>query len=101
MWLTCMQHRLVATIGIKQSRKVTRKAIQEVDVQKACETIIEPPGGVPIALRLQSNLLYGVSRVHSQQSTYLLTDVEKVQGQMRTFFTSMTNGLDPAAGKAK
>ena len=48
--------RLVATIGSKSNtKKVTRKAILDVDVRKACETIIEPE--VPLALRLQSNLL--------------------------------------------
>ncbi|KAJ8132207.1 hypothetical protein O1611_g1417 [Lasiodiplodia mahajangana] len=58
--------RLVATTSSKSStRKVTRKAIQEVDVQRACGKILEP--GAPIALRLQGNLLYGISRVHNQQ----------------------------------
>ena len=48
--------RLVATLGSKSSlKKVTRKAILDVDVQKACETIVTPEA--PMALRLQSNLL--------------------------------------------
>nr|POE79386.1 meiotic recombination protein rec8 [Quercus suber] len=47
---------LVATLGSKSNlKKVTRKAIIDVDVQKACETICEPEA--PLALRLQSNLL--------------------------------------------
>lgn len=51
--LTC---RLVATLGSKSSlKKVSRKAILDVDVQKACETIVMPDA--PMALRLQSNLL--------------------------------------------
>ena len=62
--------RLVATLGSKSSlRKVNRKDIQAVNVKKACETIITPEA--PMALRLQSNLLYdlflhdtGPSRVH-------------------------------------
>jgi hypothetical protein len=49
--------RLVATLGAKSNtKKVTRKAILDVDVRKACETIIQPEA--PMALRLQSNLLY-------------------------------------------
>ncbi|KAH0533852.1 hypothetical protein FGG08_007522 [Glutinoglossum americanum] len=49
---------LVATLGSQSSlRKVSRKAILDVDVSKACETIIAPEA--PMALRLQSNLLPG------------------------------------------
>ena len=48
--------RLVATLGNKNSlKKVSRKAILDVDVQRACETIVTPEA--PMALRLQSNLL--------------------------------------------
>ena len=50
------QSRLVATLGSKSTlRKVNRKAILDVDVPKACETILAPEA--PMALRLQSNLL--------------------------------------------
>ncbi|KAI0487257.1 Rec8 like protein-domain-containing protein [Xylaria cf. heliscus] len=92
---------LVATIGNQSgTRKVTRKAIQEVDVQRACGKILEP--GAPIALRLQGNLLYGVSRVHNQQCTYLVADAKKIQDQMKLFFNAFSgNQLDPEAGKTK
>ncbi|KAI0537530.1 Rec8 like protein-domain-containing protein [Xylaria digitata] len=92
---------LVATTSNKSStRRVTRKAIQEVDVQKACEKILEP--GAPIALRLQGNLLYGVSRVHNQQCTYLVADAKKIQDQMQLFFKAFPiNQLDPDAGRAR
>jgi meiotic recombination protein REC8 len=96
--------RLVATIGPKSStRRITRKAIQEVNVKKACKTILEPPGA-PIALRLQGNLLYGVSRVYSHQCTYVLTDAEKIQSRMEAYYAlgaSHQNAIDPDAGKAK
>ncbi|UPK90892.1 hypothetical protein LCI18_001827 [Fusarium solani-melongenae] len=91
---------LVATVGNTNQKKVTRKAIQEVDVPKACETIIHP--GAPLALRLQGNLLYGVSRVFAQQCRYVLSDAEKTQADMMTFFRVMqTNETDPRAGKTK
>ncbi|KAF7550667.1 hypothetical protein G7Z17_g5541 [Cylindrodendrum hubeiense] len=91
---------LVATVGKTTHRRVTRKAIQEVNVPKACEKIIDP--GAPLALRLQGNLLYGVSRVFSQQCHYVLSDAEKTQSDMLTFFRVMqTSELDPKAGKAK
>ncbi|KAL2753978.1 hypothetical protein ACRALDRAFT_1069900 [Sodiomyces alcalophilus JCM 7366] len=92
---------LVATVGPRGGgRKVTRKAIQEVNVRKACEAISKP--GAPIALRLQGNLLYGVSRVYSQQCAYVLNDAEKVQSNMKLFYRLIAhNETDPEAGKAK
>lgn len=95
--------RLVSTIGLRSTnRKISRKAIQDVNVRKACQTILQP--GAPIALRLQSSLLYGVSRVYSQQCNYVLTDAEKVQSHMRAFYGVVggsENALDPQAGKAR
>lgn len=47
----------MATLGAKSSlKKVSRRAIDNVNVPKACDVIIEPEA--PMALRLQSNLLY-------------------------------------------
>ncbi|KAL2150321.1 hypothetical protein VTH82DRAFT_7997 [Thermothelomyces myriococcoides] len=94
---------LVSTLGFKSStRKISRKAIQEVDVQKACETIQQP--GAPIALRLQGSLLYGVSRVYLQQCQYVLSDAERVQAHMRAFYRALggsDNALDSQAGKSR
>ncbi|KAI0400411.1 Rec8 like protein-domain-containing protein [Xylaria palmicola] len=92
---------LVATIGNRLgTRRVSRKAIQEVDVHNACGKILEP--GAPIALRLQGNLLYGVSRVYSQQYAYLVADAKKIQDQMQLFFNNFPgNQLDPGTVKAR
>ncbi|OLN96491.1 Meiotic recombination protein rec8, partial [Colletotrichum chlorophyti] len=92
---------VIATIGPRGgTRKVTRKAIEEVDIRKACERIIEP--SAPISLRLQSNLLYGVSRVYSSQCNYVLADTEKVQTTMRTFWRLVSNNeIDPKSGKIR
>ncbi|KAK4219084.1 Rec8 like protein-domain-containing protein [Rhypophila decipiens] len=93
---------LVSTIGLRSTnRKITKQAIQEVNVRKACETIIQP--GAPIALRLQSSLLYGVSRVYSQQCKYVLTDAEKVHTHMKAYYGvagGNAHTLDPEARKA-
>ena len=93
----------MATIGRRGATKVvSRKAIQEVQINKACETIIDP--GAPLALRLQSNLLYGVSRIYSEQCKYVLDDAERVKATMRAFYQKMVAGMDnatdPKAGKA-
>ncbi|PNP49818.1 hypothetical protein THARTR1_09586 [Trichoderma harzianum] len=92
---------LVATVGKGNNQKrLTKKAIQEVNVPKACEKILDP--GAPLALRLQGNLLYGVSRVFAQQCSYVLTDAEKTQSDMITFFRIIqTSETDPRAGKTK
>ncbi|KKZ62387.1 hypothetical protein EMCG_03214 [[Emmonsia] crescens] len=93
--------RLVATLGAKSTtKKVNRKAILDVDVSKACETIIHPEA--PMALRLQGNLLYGVSRVYHQQCGYALMDAQTMRDRMRTMLKEIrSTGLDPDAGKAK
>ncbi|KAG6018502.1 hypothetical protein E4U41_003850 [Claviceps citrina] len=89
-----------ATVGKGSPQRLNRKKIQAVNVPKACEKIIDP--GAPLALRLQGNLLYGVSRVFAQQCNYVLSDAEKTQSDMMTYFRSMdTSETDPKAGKTK
>ncbi|KAE8146755.1 Rec8 like protein-domain-containing protein [Aspergillus avenaceus] len=92
---------LVATLGSKSiSRKLNRKTILDVDVPRACNVIMDPEA--PMALRLQGNLLYGVSRVFSQQCGYTLTDVQAMHDKMRTMLKILPGGgLDPTAGKAR
>ncbi|KAK4168646.1 hypothetical protein QBC43DRAFT_358460 [Cladorrhinum sp. PSN259] len=96
---------LVSTVGIRSNtgnRKISRKDVEQVNVPKACETILQP--AAPIALRLQGSLLYGLSRVYSQQCHYVLTDAEKVQAHMMAFYNTLggnKNALDYKAGKAK
>lgn len=61
-------------MGIKSGvKKVGRKAILDVDVSKACSTVLAPEA--PMALRLQSNLLY-VSRRPTNPHLRELTTVQ-------------------------
>ncbi|RDW92560.1 hypothetical protein BP5796_01954 [Coleophoma crateriformis] len=56
----------------------------------------------PLALRLQGNLLYGVSRVYSQQVGYVLADTQTAQNTIRALMKiSSSNALDPGAGKTR
>ncbi|KAK1758633.1 Rec8 like protein-domain-containing protein [Echria macrotheca] len=74
---------LASTVGFDLAgRKLSRKAVQQVEIQKACQTILRP--GAPMALRLQSNLLFGVTRVFDKQYEYVLIDAEKIQSDLRT-----------------
>jgi meiotic recombination protein REC8, fungi type len=93
--------RLVATLGAKSNlKKITRRAILDVDVLKACKTITEPE--VPLALRLQGSLLFGVSRVFQQQCGYVLTDVTSLRDSMRARSSVQYEmELDPDVGKTR
>ncbi|KAL9639966.1 MAG: hypothetical protein Q9164_000595 [Protoblastenia rupestris] len=96
-----VRQELVATLGSKSNlKKVNRKAILDVNVPKTCDIIIHPVA--PMALRLQSNLLYGVSRVYSQQYGYILSDAQVAQSNIRALVKAIrTSELDPNAGKAR
>lgn len=84
---------LVATLGAKSSaKKLSRKTITDVDLSRACTTIITP--SAPMALRLQSNLMYGVTRVYSQQCDYVLHDAQAAQTAMRAMLRGKGGELD-------
>ncbi|EXJ63597.1 uncharacterized protein A1O5_11358 [Cladophialophora psammophila CBS 110553] len=92
---------LVATLGSKSNlKKISRRAILDVDLQKACKTITEPE--VPLALRLQGSLLFGVSRVFQQQCGYVLMDITSLRDRMReTEHVFKEMEFDPHVGKTR
>ncbi|KAJ6087825.1 hypothetical protein N7467_006739 [Penicillium canescens] len=92
---------LVATLGSRSiARRLNRKAILEVDVPNACKVITNPDA--PMALRLQGSLLYGVSRVYSQQCGYTLLDTQTMHDNMISKLKIIAgSGLDPTAGQTK
>ncbi|ETS84984.1 hypothetical protein PFICI_03009 [Pestalotiopsis fici W106-1] len=92
---------IVATMGNKSiTKRVSKRAIEDVDLARACEKIIEP--GAPIALRLQGSLLFGVSKVYQRKCQYMLSDVQKIQGHMMSFLKTFgANQLDPEEVKAR
>ncbi|KAJ5887758.1 hypothetical protein N7495_007799 [Penicillium taxi] len=92
---------LVATLGSRSvTRRFNRKAILDVDVTEACRVIINPDA--PMALRLQGNLLYGVSRVFHQQCGYTLLDTQSMHDRMISMLKQIPKGgLDPNAGRTK
>ncbi|KAI9892483.1 MAG: hypothetical protein M1814_001440 [Vezdaea aestivalis] len=92
---------LAATLGPNSSlRKLNRKTILEVNVQKACETIVDPTA--PLALRLQGSLLFGLSKVYNQQCSYVLQDAQAAQSLVKQLMKQVgTSFLDVNAGKAR
>lgn len=79
---------------------MSRKAISEVDIDRAVKKILNP--GVPLALRLQSNLLFGVSRVYYQKCHYVLDDATRVTHKLRVAYSdnSKDHQVNPNAVKA-
>ncbi|RMZ92574.1 hypothetical protein DV736_g182, partial [Chaetothyriales sp. CBS 134916] len=92
---------LVATLGSRSNlRTVSRKAITDINVSKACETITNPE--VPLALRFQASLLYGVSRVHSHQCGYMLSDMYSFKDRINESARTGTQlDIDLLIGKMK
>ncbi|KAI0076094.1 hypothetical protein K474DRAFT_1708496 [Panus rudis PR-1116 ss-1] len=65
---------LAATLGSKSSfRKLPRRSVVTADIAELCQLIAEPPE--PLALRLSSNLMIGVTRVYKVKQDIFLTDV--------------------------
>lgn len=93
--------RILATVGNKSvTKKVSKKAIEDVDLARACDKILRP--GAPIALRLQAGLLFGVSRVYQRKCQYMLTDVQRIQEHMMSFLRSYgANQVDPSVTRAR
>ncbi|KAG4306341.1 hypothetical protein PORY_000329 [Pneumocystis oryctolagi] len=67
---------LAATLGSKSSlKKLQKREILSVNVPKACKYLSEPPE--PLALRLSSNLMMGVTRIFDQKREILSVNVPK------------------------
>ncbi|KAK9360658.1 Rec8 like protein-domain-containing protein [Lipomyces starkeyi] len=81
---------LIATLGSKSSlKRVNRKDILSVSIPEACNLIIHPPQ--PLALRLSSSLLYGVTSIYDQQSGFLYSDVTIAYTKLKHVMYSITS----------
>ena len=68
--------RLAATLGAKSTlKKLQKKDILSVDVPRACTFLSDADES--LALRLSSNLMYGVIRVFSQQYNFFYGTLSK------------------------
>ncbi|KAF6766048.1 Rec8 like protein-domain-containing protein [Ephemerocybe angulata] len=62
------------TLGSKSSfKKLPKRSVLVADISKLCDLIVQP--AEPLALRLSSNLMFGVVRVYKVKQEILLTDV--------------------------
>lgn len=80
---------LAATIGSKATfKKLNKKSILSADISKLCDMISEPEE--PLALRLSSNLLVGVARVHRAQHEMFYNDVMTCFTTLKRAFVEIT-----------
>ncbi|KXN90036.1 Meiotic recombination protein rec8 [Leucoagaricus sp. SymC.cos] len=65
---------LAATLGSKSAfKKLPRRSVMTADIAQLCDLIAEP--AEPMALRLSSNLMFGVVRVYKVKQEIFITDV--------------------------
>ncbi|KAJ3181937.1 hypothetical protein HDU85_003454 [Gaertneriomyces sp. JEL0708] len=82
---------LAATLGSKHSfKKLSKREVNGVDVVKACDFLKHPPE--PMALRLTSNLMIGVTRVYSQQTSFLYTEANQVFTRIKRAWADIQSG---------
>lgn len=76
--------------------KLTKAMVFATDLRKAVETILTPD--VPMALRLTSNLLLGVTRILHRKTKYLLQESSDALTKLKlTFRPSASVDLPPTA----
>ncbi|KNE56092.1 hypothetical protein AMAG_01934 [Allomyces macrogynus ATCC 38327] len=71
---------LAGTLGPK-AKRLSKKEIISVQIPEACEHVMHPPE--PLALRLSSSLLVGVSRIYGQQYTIHYNEVHHLIMRIR------------------
>ncbi|CAO1614011.1 unnamed protein product [Sympodiomycopsis kandeliae] len=78
-----------ATIGGSSSlHKLKKREIDSLNIVKACKQVSNP--AQPLALRLRSQLLFGVVRVYSHKSVQLFNDITNAHRNIRRALADMT-----------
>ncbi|KAI0094873.1 Rec8 like protein-domain-containing protein [Irpex rosettiformis] len=76
---------LAATLGAKSSfSKLPKRSVMAANISQLCSLIAEPPE--PLALRLSSNLMIGVTRVYKVKQEILLTDITTCFNMLKKAF---------------
>eukprot|EP00835_Amoeboradix_gromovi_P004978 NODE_428_length_8761_cov_0.779612.p2 type:complete len:354 gc:universal NODE_428_length_8761_cov_0.779612:7331-8392(+) len=66
---------LASTMGSTKSKRLSKKMINNVDIQEQVNFLLNPVE--PLALRLSSHLLLGILRVYKQQYEFYSADVQQ------------------------
>lgn len=80
---------LAATLGDRSAiRRLSRKEILSVNITLTCSQLLHP--SEPFALRLSSQLLFGIVKLYSHQTELLFGDVSNVHSDVRRRMLSTT-----------
>ncbi|KAF0424496.1 meiotic cohesin complex subunit Rec8 [Gigaspora margarita] len=93
--------RLAATLGSRSNlRKLSKKEVNSVNLVRACEYVTSPPE--PLALRLTSNLMIGITRVYNQQYHFYYADVNCVWNRLhKTLLELQSESVDMIVPQAR
>ncbi|KAL7746651.1 R8 protein [Sorochytrium milnesiophthora] len=73
---------LAATLGSRSGlKKLSKREVAAVDVSAACDFVARP--SEPLALRLSSNLMMGIARIHQHQYSFYFADVTHLTAQLK------------------
>lgn len=82
---------LAATLGDRSIiRRLTRRDILSVNITRTCASVLRPTE--PLALRLSSQLMYGVVKLYGHQMELLYQDTANVQSDVRRYAASTVMG---------
>ncbi|SPO19826.1 related to meiotic recombination protein rec8 [Ustilago trichophora] len=82
---------LAATLGDRSIiRRLTRRDILSVNISRTCASVLRPTE--PLALRLSSQLMYGVVKLYGHQMEILYQDTANVQSDVRRYAASTVMG---------
>ncbi|CAJ0754408.1 10780_t:CDS:10 [Entrophospora sp. SA101] len=92
---------LASTLGSRSHlRKLSRKEINSVNLVKACGYLSSPPE--PLALRLSSNLLYGITRLYQQQYQFYYVDTNNLWLKFQKALSEFRNeSVDMSTSEAR
>ena len=86
-------------MGTNSSRRISKKEYEQVDVVEACDFVAQPPQS--LALRLSSNLMFGIVRVYGQKCSIYYDDVNSFLGRIRRVAVHEESLLLLAAAETK
>ncbi|CAJ0639299.1 5953_t:CDS:10 [Entrophospora sp. SA101] len=99
MWI--WNNLVSSTLGSRSHlRKLSRKEINSVNLVKACGYLSSPPE--PLALRLSSNLLYGITRLYQQQYQFYYVDTNNLWLKFQKALSEFRNeSVDMSTSEAR
>ncbi|KAH6917396.1 Rec8 like protein-domain-containing protein [Coprinopsis sp. MPI-PUGE-AT-0042] len=81
---------LAATLGSKSAfKKLPRRSVITADISNLCDLISQP--AEPLALRLSSNLMFGVVRVYKVKQEIFLSDVTSCVTSLKKVVSEMNS----------